>query len=214
MSIRKTLSLLKLRNLMLLTPDTFSRLCQARRLLAEQQEKPPGIRQIARQIGISPFHFIRQFEALFGITPHQYRIQSRLSYARQLLATGDLSVTEVCMEVGMSSLGSFSDQFTRLSSATPVGAYKWLTVTSPEGPGDLELVLEPNANPAAKTFQEAMFAQSIPLASFEVSDITAEYARLQSLGVVFTAKPASMGPVIIAVFSDTCGNLIQLYQSA
>ncbi len=96
----------------------------------------------------------------------------------------------------------------------PVGAYKWLTVTSPEGPDDLELVLEPNANPAAKTFQETMFAQSIPLASFEVADIAAEFARLQTLGVVFTAKPASMGPVIIAVFSDTCGNLIQMYQHA
>ena len=59
----------------------------------------------------------------------------------------------------------------------PVGAYKWLTVVSPEGPDDLELVLEPNANPAARTFQESMFAQSIPLAAFEVADIEGEYAR-------------------------------------
>ena len=94
----------------------------------------------------------------------------------------------------------------------PVGAYKWLTVVSPEGPDDIELSLEPNANPAAKTFQEAMFAQSIPLAAFEVTGIQAEYARLKSLGVVFTREPAQMGPVTIAVFSDTCGNLIQMYQ--
>jgi predicted enzyme related to lactoylglutathione lyase len=57
-----------------------------------------------------------------------------------------------------------------------------------------------------------LFAQSIPLAAFEVGGIEAEYARLKSLGVVFTREPARMGPVTIAVFSDTCGNLIQLYQ--
>ena len=96
----------------------------------------------------------------------------------------------------------------------PVGEYKWLTVTSPEGPDDLELSLEPNANPAGKTFQQAMFAQSIPLAAFETADIQKEYARLKSRDVVFTREPTSMGPVIIAVFSDTCGNLIQLYQPA
>jgi predicted enzyme related to lactoylglutathione lyase len=94
----------------------------------------------------------------------------------------------------------------------PVGEYKWLTVVSPEGPDDLELSLEPNANPAAKSFQEAMFAQKIPLAAFEVSDIEQEYARLKKLGVVFTREPTKTGPVTIAVLSDTCGNLIQLYQ--
>lgn len=94
----------------------------------------------------------------------------------------------------------------------PMGPYKWLTVVSPEGPDDLELSLEPNANPAAKTFQQAMFAQSIPLASFEVTDIQAEHSRLKSLRVVFTREPMKMGPVTIAVFSDTCGNLIQLHQ--
>ena len=94
----------------------------------------------------------------------------------------------------------------------PLGGYKWLTVVSPEGPQDLELALEPNANPAAKVFQEAMFAQSIPLAAFEVADIESEYARLKALGVVFTREPAKAGPVTIAVFSDTCGNLIQMYQ--
>ena len=96
----------------------------------------------------------------------------------------------------------------------PVGAYKWITVVSPEGPPDVELALEPNANPAAKTFQEAMFAQGIPLAAFEVSDIRKEYGRLKGLGVVFTREPTPAGPVTIAVLSDTCGNLIQLYQPA
>lgn len=94
----------------------------------------------------------------------------------------------------------------------PVGQYRWITVVSPEGPGDVELTLEPNANPAAKTFQQAMFSQGIPLAAFEVGDIASEHARLKSLGVVFTTAPTQMGPVTLAVFSDTCGNLIQIYQ--
>ena len=96
----------------------------------------------------------------------------------------------------------------------PMGQYKWLTVVSPEGPDDLELALEPNANPAAKTFQQALFAQSIPLASFEVTDIQAEYSRLKALGVVFTRELIRTGAVSVAVFSDTCGNLIQLHQPA
>jgi catechol 2,3-dioxygenase-like lactoylglutathione lyase family enzyme len=96
----------------------------------------------------------------------------------------------------------------------PVGEFKWLTVVSPQGPDDLELSLEPNANPAAKTFQEAMFKQGIPLAAFEVSNIQAEYERLLAHGVAFTREPTKAGPVTIAVFSDTCGNLIQLYQAS
>ena len=93
----------------------------------------------------------------------------------------------------------------------PVGEYRWITVVS-AGRDDLELALEPNANPAGKTFQEAMFAQGIPLAAFEVSDIRAEFARLTTHGVAFTLEPTPAGPVTIAMFSDTCGNLIQVYQ--
>ena len=93
----------------------------------------------------------------------------------------------------------------------PVGEYRWITVTG-DGRDEVELALEPNANPAGKAFQEAMFAQGIPLAAFEVSDIRAEFSRLTSHGVAFTREPTPAGPVTIAVFSDTCGNLIQLYQ--
>lgn len=82
-------------------------------------EQPLAIRDIAREAGISPFHFIRQFEALFGQTPHQFRIQSRLDRAKLLLATRQFSVTDVCMEVGFSSLGSFSDLFARRVGSTP-----------------------------------------------------------------------------------------------
>jgi len=96
----------------------------------------------------------------------------------------------------------------------PVGEYRWITVTSPEGPDEVELALEPNANPAGKTFQEAMFSQGIPIAAFEVADIAGEFARLTAAGVAFTRPPAPAGPVTLAVFADTCGNLIQLYQPA
>jgi glyoxylase I family protein len=94
----------------------------------------------------------------------------------------------------------------------PVGEYRWITVVSREGGDDLELSLEPNANPAGRAFQEAMFAQRIPLAAFESADLAAEVARLKARGVAFITEPTSMGPVSIAVFSDTCGNLIQMYQ--
>lgn len=98
------------------------------------------------------------------------------------------------------------------SKDIPVGPARWITVVSPEGPPDVELVLEPNGNPAGKTFQEAMFKQGIPMTAFEVDDIDGEFKRLRKQGVAFTVEPTRSGPVSIAVFSDTCGNLIQLYQ--
>ena len=94
----------------------------------------------------------------------------------------------------------------------PVGEYRWITVVSPEGPEDVELSLEPNANPVGRTFQEGLFKQGIPATAFEVGNIDQEYQRLKGLGVVFTQEPNRQGPVTIAVCSDTCGNLIQLYQ--
>lgn len=96
----------------------------------------------------------------------------------------------------------------------PVGEYRWITVVSPEDPDGAELVLEPNANPAGKTFQEALFAQRIPATAFEVADVAAEYERLGALGVTFQSAPLRMGVVTIAVFADTCGNWIQLYEPA
>ena len=93
----------------------------------------------------------------------------------------------------------------------PVGEYRWITVAAP-GRDDLQLALEPNANPAAKTFQQAMFAQGIPMTSFESTDLDADYARLMKAGVAFTKAPMTAGAVKIAMFSDTVGNLIQLHQ--
>jgi catechol 2,3-dioxygenase-like lactoylglutathione lyase family enzyme len=96
----------------------------------------------------------------------------------------------------------------------PVGEFRWITVVSPDGPGDVELALEPNANPIGKTFQEGLFKQGIPATAFEVENIEQEFQRLKTLGVAFTQGPSRHGPVTIAVCADTCGNLIQLYQKA
>ncbi|HYP26905.1 MAG TPA: VOC family protein [Blastocatellia bacterium] len=94
----------------------------------------------------------------------------------------------------------------------PLGEARWLTVVSPEGPDDIELLLEPNSFPAARTYQEAIFKAGIPSTAFAVDDIQKEYERMKKLGAVFSTEPTKAGPVTVAVFDDTCGNLIQLYQ--
>ncbi|MFE9206311.1 VOC family protein [Micromonospora sp. NPDC007230] len=92
----------------------------------------------------------------------------------------------------------------------PMGAVSWLTVVSPDQPDGTELVLEPDAHPAAKPFKAALVADGIPYTSFAVEDVHKEYDRLREKGVVFTQEPTAMGPVTTAVFDDTCGNLIQI----
>ena len=94
----------------------------------------------------------------------------------------------------------------------PVGEYKWLTVVSPEAPDCVELLLEPSDNPATQTFKKAIFEQGIPATSFGVEDIQAECERMKKMGVTFTMVPTDVGTATIAVFDDTCGNLIQLHQ--
>src|SRR5215471_12791864 len=103
----------------MLTGDAFARLCRAREILREVHDKPVTLDIVAREAAMSPFHFIRQFRAIFGETPHQFRIQSRLDRAKYLLALEHDSVTKVCMEVGFSSLGSFSDLFERRFGVRP-----------------------------------------------------------------------------------------------
>ena len=93
----------------------------------------------------------------------------------------------------------------------PAGEYRWITVRSPDG-GETELALEPNVHPAAQAYTAALFRDGIPATAFEVDDVDAEFARLRALGVEFSQSPTTVGPVRIAVFSDTCGNLLQIYQ--
>ena len=94
----------------------------------------------------------------------------------------------------------------------PLGEFKWLTVVGPNEPDGVELLLEPDSHPAAKPFKQALVQDGIPFTSFGVTDIQAEYQRLTAAGVKFTQPPVEMGPVITAVFDDTCGNLIQIAQ--
>ena len=130
---------------MVVSPAVFRRLCRARALLEREGGPTWTIGAVARHVGLSPFHLIRCFRALFGVTPHQFRTKVRLEQAQRLLGDGR-SVTDACLTVGFSSPSSFSHLFGR------------------------------------------------------------------RVGVAFTRPPTKAGPVTIAVFSDTCGNLIQMYQ--
>lgn len=94
----------------------------------------------------------------------------------------------------------------------PMGQFRWLTVTSPEGAEGVELVLEPIGFPPAHAYQSALYAAGIPATAFLTHDIASEYARLKALGVVFRGEPANMGPITGVLFEDTCGNLINLVQ--
>jgi AraC-like DNA-binding protein len=150
---------------MLLKHEGFRSLCRARDLLREV-DVTPTIEDLAREVRISPFHFIRQFEAVFGVTPHQFRIQTRLDRAKQLLASGAYSVTDVCMEIGFSSLGSFSALFARRVGETP-SAYRRRVrrvVQSPGVPPDLM----PGCLSLLASLPETAFAR--PLAVFEKRD--------------------------------------------
>lgn len=97
-----------------------------------------------------------------------------------------------------------------LKTEVPLGEFRWLTVVSPNDPNGVELVLEPDNHPAVKPFKDALQADGIPFTSFAVDDVDAETARLKVHGVRFVQEPAAMGPVITAVFDDTCGNLLQI----
>ncbi|HKU14673.1 MAG TPA: helix-turn-helix transcriptional regulator [Steroidobacteraceae bacterium] len=104
------------------TGAVLLRLCRARDLLQDVSGNV-RIEQAAREAALSPYHFIRLFKATFGATPHQVSIDARLERAKELLLAADLSVTEICLEVGFASLGSFSTLFARRVGASPA-AYR------------------------------------------------------------------------------------------
>ena len=92
----------------------------------------------------------------------------------------------------------------------PTGEHRWLTVVSPQFTDGVELLLEPSDHPAVGPFRSALVADGIPYTSFGVEDAKAEFERLSALGVSFTMEPMDAGPVTVAIFDDTCGNLIQI----
>ena len=96
----------------------------------------------------------------------------------------------------------------------PMGPYRWLTVTSPDGMEGVELVLEPMSFEPARVYQVALFNAGIPATAFISKNIHADYTRLRSMGVIFRSEPQDLGPVTTCIFEDTCGNLINLAQPA
>ena len=99
--------------------DALVRLCRARDMLREIHDAKLSLREVAREAALSPYHFIRVFKAVFGETTHQARIAARLDRAKHLLSAGEQSVTEVCMEVGFCSLGTFSHLFAHRVGSPP-----------------------------------------------------------------------------------------------
>lgn len=93
------------------------------------------------------------------------------------------------------------------------GGARWLTVVSPEGAKGVELLLEPMGFAPARKYQQALFKAGIPAAAFAAKDVKKEYAKLKKRGVKFTTPPTPMGPTVVASFDDTCGNVIQIYQT-
>jgi predicted enzyme related to lactoylglutathione lyase len=94
----------------------------------------------------------------------------------------------------------------------PIGEYRWLTVTSPDGPDGVELVLEPMGFAPARDYQKALYIAGIPLTAFLSNDIQGEYKKLKRRGVIFRSEPQVMGSITSVLFEDTCGNLINLVQ--
>ena len=124
-------------------------------------------------------------------------------------------VTSVLVDDQAKALDFYTDVLGFQKKADiPMGEARWLTVVSPQDPDGTELLLEPDAHPAARPFKNALVEDGIPYTSFAVDDVRAEYERLRGLGVYFTQEPTEMGPVTTAVLDDTCGNLIQIAHQA
>lgn len=123
-----------------------------------------------------------------------------------------ITVTSVLVDNQDKALAFYTDVlgFLKKTDIPLGGGAKWLTVVSPDAPDGVELLLEPDAHPAARPFKEALVEDGIPYTSFAVDDVQAEFDRLTGLGVTFVQPPTAMGPVTTAVFDDTCGNLIQI----
>jgi catechol 2,3-dioxygenase-like lactoylglutathione lyase family enzyme len=122
-----------------------------------------------------------------------------------------INVTSVLVDDQDKALRFYTDVLGLVKKTeVPLGEARWLTVVSPEEPEGTELLLEPDAHPAAKPFKQALVEDGIPFTSLAVDDVHEEVDRLRSLGVRFTQEPVDAGPVTTAVFDDTCGNLIQI----
>jgi catechol 2,3-dioxygenase-like lactoylglutathione lyase family enzyme len=130
-------------------------------------------------------------------------------------STPTINLTSVLVDDQAKALAFYTDVLGFLPKTdVPMGEHRWLTVVSAQDPEGVELVLEPDEHPAAKTFKQALVADGIPFTSFGVADVQASYEALTARGVTFVQPPTAMGPVTTVVLDDTCGNLIQLAQMA
>ncbi|MGY1705650.1 VOC family protein [Geodermatophilus sp. SYSU D00697] len=122
-----------------------------------------------------------------------------------------INLTSVFVDDQAKALAFYTEKlgFTKKTDV-PAGEARWLTVVSPADPDGVELLLEPDGHPAARPFKDALVADGIPFTQFAVDDVYAEVERLKGLGVAFTQEATDLGPVVTAVFDDTCGNLIQI----
>ena len=145
----------------MLTHDLLIRLDRARQQLAEISDPLPSIDEVARTANLSQGHFIRRFAAVFGETPHQFRIRARLEKAKELLVLGEDSVTEVCMSVGFSSLGSFTWLFSQRFGEPP-SSYRRRLLPSVEIPGQLPPHLVPGCMTLmVAAWRTAQFSRSV-----------------------------------------------------
>jgi catechol 2,3-dioxygenase-like lactoylglutathione lyase family enzyme len=126
-----------------------------------------------------------------------------------------INVTSVLVDDQAKALAFYTQKLGFVTKTdVPIGEYRWLTVVGAGEPDGVELLLEPDAHPAAREFKRALVEDGMPYTSFAVDDVTASHADLEAKGVHFTQPPTSMGPVVTAVLDDTCGNLIQLTSPA
>jgi AraC-like DNA-binding protein len=119
----------------LVADDIFRRLCRARDVMHAQHAERLTLAGLAREAGVSRYHFLRLFRDAFGATPHEYLTRVRLGRAKKLLAGDSHSVTDVCLDVGFSSLGSFSTLFAERFGCPPSAwrRHFWQVAWSPEG---------------------------------------------------------------------------------
>jgi catechol 2,3-dioxygenase-like lactoylglutathione lyase family enzyme len=144
--------------------------------------------------------------ALFGRLVHaQYRgeTQMQIKFVSVMVESQDRALEFYTSVLGFEKMADI-----------PMGEYRWLTVTSPDGVAGVELVLEPLGFPPARVYQKALFDAGIPATALTTTDIAADVARLRARGAVFRGEPVAMGPISFVTFEDTCGNLINLVQPA
>ncbi len=125
-----------------------------------------------------------------------------------------ISLTSVLVKDQSEALAFYTEVLGfRKKNDLPAGEHRWLTVVSPEGPDDIELLLEPTSFAPAARYQKELYDAGIAITAFQVTDIQREHDRLAGLGVQFKVGPTEAGTATIALFDDTCGNWIQIFET-